>query len=288
MTRFFALFTAGLIASSPLKAAEPIDWGINLQDAASPVKVEMVEFHNLLLVILSGICLIVLGLLIFVMLRFNKRTNPVPSKTTHNVSLEIIWTIVPVIILVVIAIPSFKLLYYTDKVADPDMTLKVTGYQWFWGYEYPDYEITEFQSYMIADEDVDPEKNQKRLLSTDYPVVLPINTDIQILVTAGDVLHSFAIPSFGIKKDAIPGRLNETWVNIMERGTYYGQCSELCGAGHAYMPIEIRAVSKDKFEQWVRLAKDDLEASYEMLNETRPPEAIFEISQETDEDDQNS
>jgi cytochrome c oxidase subunit 2 len=162
--------------------------------------------------------------------------------------IEVIWTLVPILILVVIAIPSFRVLYYNDKSHDPEMTLKIVGYQWYWNYEYPDYGDIAFDSYMIADEDIT--EGQERLLSTDTQVVLPINTDIQILTSAGDVIHSWAIPAFGVKLDAIPGRWNETWVNINKPGTYYGQCSELCGKDHAYMPIEIKAVSKEEFKTW--------------------------------------
>lgn len=264
-----AFFGIYLLSTQGALAAEPIQWGLNLQDAASPVKEQMVAFHNKLLVVITLICLFVLGLLIWVMVFYNAKANPTPSKTTHNVKLEVIWTLIPVLILIYIAVPSFKLLYYTDKVADPEMTLKVVGYQWHWGYEYPDYEIEEFQSYMIPDKDIDEDMGEKRLLSVDHPVVLPTETDIQIIVTAGDVLHSFAVPAFGIKKDAIPGRLNETWVRINEPGTYYGQCSELCGARHAYMPSEIIAVPKDVFERWAEVAKDDLEGSYAVLDELR-------------------
>jgi cytochrome c oxidase subunit 2 len=276
-----AVFFSTSALASGAGGDEILDWGMNLTDAASPVKERMVEFHNMLLWIISGICLFVLALLIYVVVRFNHKANPTPSRTTHNVPLEIAWTIIPVIILIIIAVPSFKLLYYTDRVAEPEMTLKVIGYQWFWGYEYPDYEISEFQSYMVADDQIDPTKGQKRLLSTDYPVILPVDTDIEILVTAGDVLHSFAMPAFGIKTDAVPGRLNHTWVRITKPGTYYGQCSELCGANHAYMPIEVRAVPKEQFEQWVALAKDDLDASYAIFDDPMdPPSAIFNIDEE--------
>ena len=210
----------------------------------------------MLLVIISAITAFVTLLLAYIMLRFNRRANPTPSTTSHNVPLEIVWTIVPVLILIVIVIPSMKLLYYSDRTTDPEMTLKVTGYQWYWGYEYPDYEGINFMSYPIKDEDIDPSKGDVRLLSTDNAVVLPVDTNIQVLITAADVLHSWAVPAFGVKTDAVPGRTNETWVRITKPGIYYGQCSEICGQGHAYMPIEIHAVSKEEFKRWVETAKD--------------------------------
>jgi len=253
----FAL-TAALMMIAPatdVLAAQPYNWQLNMQPAASPSAERIHEFHNLLLYVIFGIAIFVGLLLVFVMFKFNAKANPVPSKTTHHVGLEVMWTIVPVLILIIIAVPSFKLLYYTDRVAEPEMTLKVTGYQWYWGYEYPDHDGINFVSYMIEDEDIT--ENQVRLLSTDNPVVLPIDTDIQILVTAGDVLHSWAMPALGLKTDAVPGRLNETWVRITKPGIYYGQCSEICGVKHAYMPIEIHALPKADFERWVTRAKDE-------------------------------
>jgi cytochrome c oxidase subunit 2 len=227
------------------------NWQLGFQEAATPVAEQLHGFHHFLLIIITGIVLFVSALLLYVMIRFNARANPVPSATTHNVVLEIIWTMVPVLILILIAIPSFSLLYYMDRTKNPEMTLKVTGYQWYWGYEYPDHGDISFTANMIPDGDIDSTKNQVRGLSTDTPVVLPVDTDIQILVTAADVIHSFAVPAFGIKTDAVPGRTNETWVRIEKPGTYYGQCSELCGTNHGFMPIEVHALSKDDFAAWV-------------------------------------
>ncbi|MAE50373.1 MAG: cytochrome c oxidase subunit II [Micavibrio sp.] len=248
-----ALFTVTLM--NPSLAQEAVEnslfWDYLMQDAASPSAERIHEFHNMLVYIITGITLFVLLLLIIVVLRFNKRANPTPSKTSHNVLLEVLWTALPVVILIIIAIPSFKLLYYVDRTENPEMTLKVTGYQWYWGYEYPEHGDINFMSYMVQDEDIDTEKGQLRLLSTDNPVVLPVNKNIQIDITAADVLHSWAVPALGVKKDAVPGRLNSTWFRITEPGTYYGQCSELCGKDHAYMPIEIKAVSQEEFEEWV-------------------------------------
>lgn len=255
---FFAALTliSGLLFIAPdVLAAQPYEWQLGLQEAASPSKERIVDFHNMLLWIIFGIAGFVLFLLIYVCIRFNAKANPKPSTTTHNVALEVVWTIVPVIILFVIAVPSFKLLYYIDRVAEPEMTLKVTGYQWYWGYEYPDHEGINFLSYMIEDEDINESQGQVRLLSTDNPVVVPIETDIQVLVTAGDVLHSWAMPAFGVKTDSVPGRLNETWMHITKPGIYYGQCSEICGVRHAYMPIEVHALPKADFETWVARAK---------------------------------
>lgn len=231
--------------------AEIHPWQYTFQEAATPVAARIHEFHNFVLVIITGIVIFVMGLLLFVMIRFNSKVNPTPSLTTHNVLLEVIWTVVPVIILIVIAVPSFKLLYYADRTENPEMTLKVTGYQWYWGYEYPDNGNISLTANMLKESDIDPGKAQIRLLSTDNPVILPVDTTIQIIVTAADVIHSFGVPAFGLKTDAVPGRLNESWVRIEKPGRYYGQCSELCGNGHAFMPIEIHAVSKEDFQAWV-------------------------------------
>ncbi len=232
-------------------------WGLYFPDAASPVMERLLDFHGMLLIIISSIVAFVTALMVLTLWKFRASKNPKPSKTTHNTLLEIIWTVIPCLILVIIIVPSLRILYFMDRVAEPEMTLKVTGYQWYWGYEYPDHDNISFLSYMIPDEEIDETKGQRRLLSVDNPVYLPVDTDIRILVTAADVLHSFAIPEFGIKTDAVPGRINETWVRITKEGTYYGQCSELCGKNHAFMPSEIRAVSKEKFAQWAEQAKEE-------------------------------
>jgi cytochrome c oxidase subunit 2 len=229
----------------------PKNWQLGFQEAASPSKEKMEWFHNsLLMPILTGIVIFVTGLLVYVMIRFNARANPVPSKTTHNVMLEVIWTLVPVLILVIIAVPSMKMLYFVDKTQEAEMTLKVTGYQWYWGYEYPDHGGVNFLSNMLKKEELTD--GRPYLLATDNVVVLPVDTNIRLNVTASDVLHAWAVPAFGIKVDSVPGRLNETWVRITKEGTYYGQCSELCGTNHGFMPIEVRAVSKEKFAEWIK------------------------------------
>lgn len=262
-----ALFS--LICTTPSVFAQDVakPTQLGLRDAATPQMERITWFHDsLLMYVITAIVIFVTALMIWVAIKYNAKTNPVPSKTTHHVLLEIIWTVVPIVILIVIAVPSFKMLYYLDRVEEPDMTLKVTGYQWYWGYEYQDHEGVSFLSYLIPEEEIDESKDQKRLLSTDNVVVLPIDTNIQILVTSADVIHAFTVPAFGFKKDAVPGRMNETWVRIEKPGTYYGQCSEICGKDHAYMPIEVRAVTKEEFQQWLIKAKEEF-----ALNGTKTP-----------------
>lgn len=262
--KFLTILIAAIMTLSPdmaLADGWALPWQLGLQNPASPSAAYINEFHDLLLIIITLISLFVLLLLIWVVIRYNEKANPEPKQFSHNVLIEVIWTVVPIIILIIIVIPSMKLLYFTDRTADPEMTLKITGKQWYWSYEYPDNGEIAFDSYMIKDEDIDKNKGEKRLLSTDYKVVLPTETNIALHVTAGanDVIHSWAVPALGIKLDAIPGRLNETWVRIEKPGVYYGQCSELCGKDHSYMPIEIHAVSKDVFNQWAEIAKDDID-----------------------------
>ncbi|MGD9650498.1 MAG: cytochrome c oxidase subunit II [Dongiaceae bacterium] len=257
LNRLFAVLSAALIAIPGAAFAqvigEPKQWGIGLQPEGSPVKEQVGSLHNLLLVIIFAISIFVLLLLMYTVWRFHAKRNPVPSTTTHNTMLEVIWFTIPLIILIVIAIPSIRLLYFMDKPVRAEMTIKAIGKQWFWTYEYPDYGNFTFDAYMVADKDLKP--GMRRLLETDNRVVLPVNTTIRILVTANDVLHSWAVPSFGIKQDATPGHLNETWALIKEEGVYYGQCSELCGVNHGFMPIQIEAVSKERFAEWVKEAQ---------------------------------
>ncbi len=263
----FAFLALALVfLTLPAFAAEtmtgaPQPWQINMQEAGSPSAEHLHDFHNLLMIIITGITVFVMLLLLYVMLRFNKKANPEPKQFSHNVLIEVIWTVVPVIILIIIAVPSFKLLYFLDRTSEPEMTLKITGYQWYWGYEYPDNDGINFLSYMIPDDEIDTQAGQKRLLSTDNVVVLPVETDIQLLIGAADVLHAWAVPALGIKTDAVPGRWNETWVRINKPGIYYGQCSELCGKDHTYMPVEIHAVSKEDFQKWVESAKEEFSAT---------------------------
>jgi cytochrome c oxidase subunit 2 len=235
--------------STSLFAQEITNWQLGFRDPASPVMEKVNDLHNFALIMMTIITIFVLFLLFYVSFRFRKSANPIPSKRSHHVVLEILWTALPVVILIVMAIPSFKLVYQQDITPEYDMTIKVIGHQWYWEYQYPDQENLSFESYMIQDEDLKP--GQPRLLSVDNRLVLPANKVIQVLITAGDVLHSFAMPSLGVKKDAIPGRLNETWMKINKPGIYRGQCSEICGTGHGYMPIVIEALSEDEFASWV-------------------------------------
>lgn len=229
-------------------AGQPSPWEIALQPSASPVMDDITWFHNFLVWVISAITVFVAILLAIVVVKFNHRANPVPSKTTHNTLIEVLWTIVPVLILVGIAVPSFRLLFLQLDIPKADLTIKATGKQWYWSYAYPDNGKFEFDSLLVADK-------KPRLLAVDNEVVVPVNKVIRVQTTAADVIHSFAIPSFGIKIDAIPGRLNETWFKATKEGMYYGQCSELCGKDHAYMPIAIRVVNDADFTAWVEAAK---------------------------------
>lgn len=242
-----AAVVTGLAATTSF-AAEPLPWQTHFQPAATPVMERITDFHSLLLVIITSIVVFVLALLVYAVMRFSAKNNPEPSKTTHNTPIEVLWTVVPVIILVLIAVPNFRLLYYSDVVPKADFTIKVTGHQWYWTYQYPDQGKFSFDSLIIPDDELKP--GQKRLLDTDTSVVVPVNATVRVQVTADDVLHSWAVPSFGVKMDAIPGRLNETWFKVAKEGTYYGQCSELCGTNHGFMPIKVRVVSKPAFDAW--------------------------------------
>jgi cytochrome c oxidase subunit 2 len=271
-------FVAGVLAWAGLGgralAADggPVDWQIGFRPAASPTAEEIHWFNDfILLPVITVIVVFVMALLVYVMWRFSEKRNPTPSKTTHNTAIEVLWTAVPLMMLFIIAIPSFKLLYFADRVEEADMTLKATGLQWYWSYQYPDHGGFEFDAYMVPDEDL--QEGQKRLLDTDNAVVLPVDTNIRLLITASDVLHSFALPAMGIKLDAVPGQVNETWVRINEEGTYYGQCSELCGTGHSYMPIMVKAVSKAAFEDWVAEAQEEFAAVKPDRNDLRVAEA---------------
>ena len=247
-----AAFSAAGLASAA--ASQPKDWQITFQEAASENMTMITDFNNFLLILMTAISVFVLGLMLYVMVRFNARANPEPSKTTHNTLVEVIWTVVPIVILVVIAIPSFRLLYFQRDIPEADMTVKAVGYQWYWGYEYPDHGDFAFDSLMLTDEE---RGDQPRLLATDTAMVVPVDTTVRVIVTAADVLHAFAMPAFGLKMDAVPGRLNETWFKAEKTGTFYGQCSELCGIRHAFMPIRIEVVSKADFALWVEEAQNE-------------------------------
>ena len=255
------LLLVGLVALAAVGwAAEPQPWEIGMQPPATPVKERIHSFHDELLVIISLITLFVLGLLAYVMVRFRAARHPVPTRTSHNPVIEILWTVVPVLILVIIAIPSFKLMYYMDRVPNADMTIKVTGHQWYWQYEYPDQGDLSITSNLIQAKDLKP--GQKRLLDVDNPLIVPVDTNIRVLVT-GDpegVIHSWFVPSFGVQEYAVPGRFNESWMRVLHEGTYYGECNQICGVNHAFMPIEVKAVSKDDFQKWLGEAKKNAAA----------------------------
>ena len=245
---FLSIFTAtGALAN------QPKNWQLGFQDPASDGMRDIVSFHNnLLLPIIIAISVFVLFLMIYACIRFRASRNPNPSTTTHNVTVEILWTLIPCLILIVMAVPSFKILYKQDTIPKADVTVKAIGYQWYWGYEYPDENII-FESYMIETKDL--KENQPRLLAVDNEVVVPVNKVVKVLITANDVLHAWALPSFGVKRDAVPGRINETWFKAEKVGTYYGQCSELCGIKHAFMPITVRVVSEEDYQEWLNGAK---------------------------------
>jgi cytochrome c oxidase subunit 2 len=231
---------------------QPTPWQMDFQDAASPVMQDVADFHFFLLWVIAAISAFVLVLLLICIVRFNSRANPTPSRTTHNTPIEILWTIVPVIILAAIAVPSFRLLFVQLEIPKPDLTVKVTGKQWFWSYSYPDSNF-EFDSLMVPEKDLKP--GQLRLLAVDNEMVVPVNKVVHVLVTGADVIHSFAVTSFGIRMDAVPGRVNETWFKATTEGVFYGQCSELCGKDHSFMPIAVRVVNESEFNKWLSGAK---------------------------------
>jgi cytochrome c oxidase subunit 2 len=241
-----------LLAGASHAAPEP--WQTGFQPAASPVMANIEDFHRFLLYIIVAVSFLVFALLVWIAIRYRQRRNPVPGRATHNTLLEVVWTIVPVIILVVIAIPSFKLLYYEADIPKPDLVIKAIGKQWFWTYQYPTSGNFQFDSLGLSDTDA-LKKGEPRLLGVDNFLVVPVNRVVKVQTTGADVIHSWALPAFGVKMDAIPGRINETWFKATAEGTYYGECSELCGARHAYMPIEVKVVSQDTFNAWLGTAK---------------------------------
>jgi cytochrome c oxidase subunit 2 len=234
---------------------QPTNWQLGLQQSASPVMDNVIWFHDFLLYLITAIAAFVLVLLVIVMVKFNARANPTPSRTTHNTLLEIAWTVVPVVILVTIAVPSFRLLFLQQHIPPADLTVKATGKQWYWSYSYPDSKF-EFDSLMLQEADRKKDKpDQPRLLAVDNEMVVPVNKVVRVLVTGSDVIHAYTVPSFGIKIDAVPGRINETWFRATREGMYYGQCSELCGKDHAFMPIAVRVVSERDYAAWLEQAR---------------------------------
>ncbi len=250
----FSAMSATAFAAGPTVEG-PTPWELDFQPAASPVMERVESFHSLLMWIITLITLLVLALLLICAYKFRESRNPVPSKRSHNTLLEIVWTAVPVLILVIIAVPSFKLLYYKNTVPPSALTVKVTGHQWYWSYSYPDDGNFGFDALIVPDDQIDKSKGQERLLTTDNPMVIPVGEVVRVQVTSADVIHSWAMPSMGVKIDAIPGRLNQVWLEADKPGIYYGQCSRLCGVNHAYMPIMIDARPKAEFQAWLKDAK---------------------------------
>lgn len=249
---FVAAAPIALCGAAYAKDGQPAPWQLGFQPAASPIMEQITSFHTYVTIIITVIGLFVLGLLIYVMSRFNEKRNPDPSRTTHNTTLEVAWTIVPVLILVAIAIPSFRLLFAQYDIPKPDLTITATGSQWYWTYEYPDHGIT-FDSIMVQEADL--KEGQPRLLTVDREVVVPVGKNVVVGVKSNDVIHDWAMPSFGVKLDAVPGRLQITWFRADREGVYYGQCSELCGRNHAFMPIAVRVVSEADFADWLAKTK---------------------------------
>lgn len=245
---------AAVMSWATAASALPYNYELGLQPAASPVMERIESFHQLLLYIIVAISLFVLSLLIWIILRYNRRANPTPSKTHHNTLLEVAWTIIPVIILVIIAIPSFKLLYYEAAIPKADVRLNVIGKQWFWTYQYPADGNFQFDSLGLSD-DAAKAAGEPRLLGVDNAIVVPVNKVVEVVTTGADVIHSWALPEMGVKMDAVPGRLNHTWFKATRTGTFYGECSELCGAKHAFMPIEVKVVTDAEYAAWLATAK---------------------------------
>ena len=260
-----------LIPGSVL-ANQPKDWQLGFQKAASQGMEDIVWFHDyMLLPIITAITVFVLFLLLYTCVRYRASRNKVASTTSHNTLVEVLWTLIPCLILIVMAVPSFKVLYSQDTIPKADVTIKAVGYQWYWGYEYPDENII-FDSYMVDEKDL--KENQPRLLTVDNEIYVPVNKVIKVMITANDVLHAWALPSFGVKRDAIPGRINETWFKADRTGTFYGQCSELCGIKHAFMPITVNVVSEDEYNLWleeakVKFAKEDLNTNIKIAKKIK-------------------
>jgi cytochrome c oxidase subunit 2 len=271
LTPLFALLPLSASFAQESGAQEfggPSPWQLNLHKGATIIAKELSSFHDELLIIITAITIFVLALLVYVAVRYRKAANPNPSRTTHNTLIEVIWTAVPIMILVIIALPSFKLLYYMDRAQKPEMTVKITGHQWYWSYELPDQKIDDYVSALVPDDKIGGDRI--RLLSVDYPLVVPVGTTIQLLLNGADVIHSWLVADLGVQKSAFPGRTNETWMKIDKEGVYYGQCTQICGERHGYMPIEVRAVSKEAFAAWTDLvlhstAKDKMRDANEKI-----------------------
>ena len=249
------------------------NWQLSFQEPATDLMSDIISFHSYVLMpIITGISILVLFLLLYIAFRFNSSRNQIASTTTHNTVVEILWTVIPVVLLIVIAIPSFRLLYVSETIPKADLTIKAIGNQWYWSYEYPDYGDIVFDANMLNDDELSDPK--LRLLETDTQIVVPVNKVVKLQITSNDVLHAWAIPAFGVKMDAVPGRLNETWFKANQEGLFYGQCSELCGPKHAFMPINVKVVSEKEFEDWIGFAKEEYASNnIDFYNNT------FEIAQ---------
>jgi len=254
MSRFILALVAIFFPFSAQADGIAKDWQLGFQEPATLVMEQLEWLHDhFLMYIITGITIFVLLLMIYIAIKFNAKANPIASKTTHNVRLEVIWTLIPVLILVAIAVPSVRIHNFMEKSPEGGITLKVTGYQWYWGYEYPDNGGIAFESRIVEDKDL--KEGEPRLLAVDNNVVVPVDTPVRVQITGADVIHAWAVPAFGVKRDAVPGRLNETWFQATKTGRYYGQCSELCGIKHGFMPIVVDVVSKGDFDAWVASKK---------------------------------
>ncbi len=256
---FVFSLTAGPVAWAQGVVGAPHPWEIGMQRSFGPIKDRIINLHTLVLIIITLITLFVGGLLLWVIIRYNARRNPVPSQTSHNTIIEILWTVVPVLVLVIIAIPSFRLIYYQDRTPDPDMTIKVTAHQWYWEYSYPDQGNIDIESRYVHDEDLKP--GQLRLLDVDNQMVIPVGKKVRILTSSTDVIHSFFIPALGVQRYAIPGRTIETWLEASQAGTFYGECNQICGQDHSRMPISVKAVPEAEFKAWVEETKKSASAA---------------------------
>ena len=273
MLKKFA-YTLLLLLPGSVLANQPKDWQLGFQKSASQGMSDIVWFHDyMLLPVITAIMVFVLFLIGYACIRFRASSNKVASTTSHNTTIEVLWTLIPCLILTVLAVPSFKVLYSQDEIPKVDVTIKATGYQWYWGYEYPDENII-FDSYMIDEKDL--KEGQPRLLTVDNEVYVPVNKVVKVMITANDVLHAWALPSFGVKRDAVPGRINETWFKADRTGTFYGQCSELCGIKHAFMPITVNVVTEDEYNEWLDKAKVEF-AKEEINNNIKVAKKIKEI-----------
>ena len=275
MKLFFSIIL-GICLFGPLAFAEvglSENWQLGFQEPATDLMSDIISFHSYILMpIITGISILVLFLLLYIAFRFNSSRNQIASTTTHNTVVEILWTVIPVVLLIVIAIPSFRLLYVSETIPKADLTIKAIGNQWYWSYEYPDYGDIVFDANMLNDDELSDPK--LRLLETDTQIVVPVNKVVKLQITSNDVLHAWTIPAFGVKMDAVPGRLNETWFKANQEGLFYGQCSELCGPKHAFMPINVKVVSEKEFEDWIGFAKEEYASSnIDFYNNT------FEIAQ---------